>query len=55
MASILTLDENFIPDLTAYVATIFSDVKLLIIIIIGLALGLWVIGAIVSSLKPEKG
>lgn len=54
MSAILTLDENFVPDVIEYIGTLFNDTKLLILIIVGLALGLWIIGTIISSLRIER-
>jgi len=50
----ITLDENFITDIIKYVGDLFSDFKLLIFLIIGIALALWIAEKIIYTLFSHR-
>ena len=53
MDPILTLPENFVADALAYVGQLFTDLTLVIILVIGLPLGFWVIRKVVSLVRAR--
>lgn len=53
MLSVITLPEGFVDDCLAYVGDMFTDLSLLIILIIGLPLAFWVISKVVSLVRAR--
>lgn len=49
--SIITLPPTFVDDSLAYVGTVFTDAKLIIILAIGLPLGFWVVKKVIGLVK----
>lgn len=53
MLSIITLPVDFVNDALAYTGTIFTDLSLLIVLIIGLPLAFWVIKKVISLVRTR--
>lgn len=51
MLSIIALPEEFLPALLSNINEIFVDLSPLVFIIIGLAVGLWVLESIVNIMR----
>ncbi len=51
--NILTLDANFISDSLAYVGDLFTDLQVVIVLVIGLPLGFWVIRKTISLVRAR--
>ncbi|GAI02610.1 unnamed protein product [marine sediment metagenome] len=49
-----TFSSDDVASTTAVMGEIFTDVKALFFIIVGLMLGLWVISGIIKALRPEE-
>lgn len=47
----ITLPENFTADILTYAQTLFTDLTLLLILVIGLPLGFWVIRKVISLVR----
>ncbi|GAH94189.1 unnamed protein product [marine sediment metagenome] len=54
MFSLFTFSADNVASTTAYIGVIFDDIKLLFFVVVGLMLGLWVISAIISAIRPDK-
>jgi len=52
-ATILTITEANITDMLGYAGTLFTDLSLLIILVIGLPLGFWVIRKVISLVRAR--
>lgn len=53
VANYIELPVGFIDDCLAYVGGIFSDLKVVIILVIGLPLGFWVIRKVISLVRAR--
>jgi hypothetical protein len=54
MLSIITgIDADFITDMLAYVGTLFTDLNLLIVLVIGLPLAFWVVRKVISLVRAR--
>lgn len=53
MDPILTLPANFIDDALAYVGQLFTDLNLVIILVIGLPLAFWVVRKVISLVRAR--
>lgn len=54
MLTIITgVDATFITDMLAYVGTLFTDLNLLIVLVIGLPLAFWVVRKVVSLVRAR--
>jgi len=53
LASILTFTSEGLSGVLAYPIQIFTDLKLLIVLIIGLPLGFWVIRKVISLVRAR--
>ncbi len=47
----ITLPTDFISSLTAYIGDLFTDLNPLIVLAIGLPLGFWFIGKVISLVR----
>lgn len=48
MTPIITLPETFLGDMLAYVGQLFTDLNILVILVIGLPLAFWLINKVIS-------
>lgn len=53
MDPILTITSAFITDSLAYVGQLFTDLNLVIILVIGLPLGFWIIRKTISLVRAR--
>jgi len=54
LATIITgIDATFITDMLAYVGTVFTDLNLLILVIIGLPIAFWFIRKTISLVRAR--
>lgn len=53
MLSIITLPANFITDTTAYIGETFTDLYLVVALVIGLPLAFWVIKKIIGLVRAK--
>lgn len=53
MDTIITLGENFTTDMLAYSGQLFTDLRLLIVLAIGLPLGFWTIRKVLSLMRAR--
>jgi len=54
LATVITgVDATFITDMLAYVGTLFTDLNLLIVLVIGLPLAFWVIRKTISLVRAR--
>jgi hypothetical protein len=53
LTSIITFDATNLADMLAYSGTLASDLKLLILLAIGLPLGFWVIRKVISLVRAR--
>jgi hypothetical protein len=54
MLSIITgIDASFITGMLAYVGTLFTDLNLLIVLVIGLPLAFWVVRKVISLVRAR--
>jgi len=53
MDAIITLPEGFVNDALAYVGQLFTDLNLVIILVIGLPLGFWVVRKVISLVRAR--
>jgi len=53
MSPIITLPEGFIADSLAYVGQLFTDLNLIIILVIGLPLAFWVVRKVISLVRAR--
>jgi len=49
----ITVDAGFITDLTAYIGNLFTDLSVVIILVIGLPLGFWAIRKVISLVRAR--
>lgn len=49
----ITLPEGFVDDMLAYIGDLFTDVSLLLILIIGLPIAFWVIRKVISLVRAR--
>ena len=54
LLTLFTMSGSDIASTTAYIGEVFTDVKLLIFLIVGLSLGIWVISAIIKAIRPDQ-
>jgi len=53
MLAYITIPGDFVTSTLAYVGTVFTDLNLLIVLIIGLPLGFWVIRKVISLVRAR--
>lgn len=53
IAPIITLPAGFVDDSLAYVGQLFTDLNLLIILVIGLPVGFWVVRKVISLVRAR--
>jgi hypothetical protein len=53
LLSLVTINEDFIASSTAWIGDTFTDLKLLIILAIGLPLAFWVIRRIIGLIRAH--
>lgn len=53
MGAIITLPELFVENALAYVGQLFTDLNLIIILVIGLPLAFWVIRKTISLVRAR--
>jgi len=53
MGTVITLPEGFVDDVLAYAGQIFTDLNLLIILVIGLPLAFWVVRKVISLVRAR--
>lgn len=53
MDPILTIDEGFVTSTLAYVGQLFTDLTLVIVLVIGLPLAFWVIRRIIGLVRAR--
>jgi len=53
LTPIFTIDADFVSSTTAYIGDLFTDLKVLIILVIGLPLAFWVIRRIIGLVKAR--
>lgn len=49
----ITVDAGFITDTLAYVGGLFTDLNVLIVLVIGLPLGFWVVRKVISLVRAR--
>lgn len=56
MLTLFAIDEGFVSDMVGYVSSLFDDLKLLILLIVGLFAGFYIIEKIIEiiTIKTEK-
>lgn len=53
MLTIITLASTTATDILAYVGNLFDDLTLIVILAIGLPMGFWVIGKVISLVRTR--
>lgn len=53
VGTIITLPEGFVASMLAYVGDLFTDLNLLIVLVIGLPLAFWVIRKTISLVRAR--
>jgi len=53
--TLITLPENFVSDMTAWVGNVFTDLAPLIVIAIGLPLAFWGISRVIGLFRMRGG
>ena len=53
MTPIITIPVDFVSNSLAYVGQLFTDLNLLIVLVIGLPLGFWVIRKVISLVRTR--
>jgi len=53
LLSLIAIDEGMVASTTAYVGELFTDVKLLVILVIGLPLAFWVIRRVIGLVRAR--
>lgn len=48
MLTLFAIDENFIVEITGHISSVFDDLKLLILLIIGLFVGFFVVERVIE-------
>lgn len=51
MTPIITLPEGFVGDMLAYVGQLFTDLNLLIILVLGIPVGFWIITKVIGLVR----
>lgn len=51
MITLITLGQNFVASTTAYIGELFTDVSMLLVLVIGLPLAFWAIRRIVGLVR----
>jgi len=49
----ITVDAGFITNLTAYIGNLFTDLNVLIVLVIGLPLAFWVINKVIRLVRTR--
>ena len=51
LATIITLGETMLADITAYVGDLYTDIETLVILCIGLPLAFWFVGKVIALVR----
>lgn len=53
MLTIITIPEGFVASTTGYIGSLFTDLSLLIVLVIGLPLAFWAIRKVISLVRAR--
>lgn len=51
MITLITLPEDFIATTTAYIGSLFTDIWIVVALVVGLPLGFWVVRRIIGLVR----